>query len=66
MTDRGDISISVSLGISNMDGDCDSRLDWIIDQADQALLRAKELGRNRVVTWQENQLPLIQQIKKLK
>ncbi|MDO9086643.1 MAG: diguanylate cyclase [Anaerolineaceae bacterium] len=66
MTDRGDISISVSLGISNMDGDCDSRLDWIVDQADQALLRAKELGRNRVVTWQENQLPLIQKINKFK
>jgi diguanylate cyclase (GGDEF)-like protein len=60
MTDRGDISISISLGISNMEGDCDSRLEWVIDQADQALLKAKDLGRNRVVTWNENQLPLFQ------
>jgi len=60
MTDRGDVSVSVSLGISSMEGDCDSRLEWVIDQADQALLKAKELGRNRVITWQENQLSLIQ------
>lgn len=66
MTDRGDISITVSLGISSMEGDCDSRLEWIVDQADQALLRAKELGRNRVVTWQDNQLSLYQKIEKLK
>ncbi len=66
VTDRGDISISVSLGISSMEGDCDSRLEWVIDQADQALLKAKDLGRNRVVTWKENQLPLYQQIDKSK
>lgn len=66
MTDRGDISISVSLGISSMEGDCDSRLEWVIDQADQALLKAKDLGRNRVVTWKENQLPLYQKIDKPK
>lgn len=66
MTDRGDISVSVSLGISSMEGDCDSRLEWVIDQADQALLKAKDLGRNRVVTWKENQLPLYQKIDKTK
>jgi len=62
MTDRGEVSVSVSLGISSMEGDCDSRLEWVIDQADQALLKAKDLGRNRVVTWKENQLPLYQKI----
>ncbi|MBW6471982.1 MAG: diguanylate cyclase [Anaerolineaceae bacterium] len=66
MTDRGDVSISVSLGISSMEGDCDSRLEWVIDQADQALLKAKDLGRNRVVIWKENQLPLYQKIDKPK
>ncbi len=66
MTDRGDISISVSLGISSMQGDCDSRLEWVIDQADQALLKAKDLGRNRVVIWNENQLPLYQKLDKAK
>ncbi len=56
MSDRGDISVSISLGISSMEGDCDSRLEWVIDQADQALLKAKESGRNRVVIWKDNQL----------
>lgn len=64
MTDRGDISISISLGISSMEGECDSRLEWVIDQADQALLKAKDLGRNRVETWNENQLPLYQKFDK--
>jgi len=64
MTDRGEVSVSVSLGISSMEGDCDSRLEWVIDQADQALLKAKDLGRNRVVIWKENQLPLYQKIDK--
>lgn len=66
MTDRGEVSVSVSLGISSMEGDCDSRLEWVIDQADQALLKAKDLGRNRAVTWKENQLPLYQKIDKPK
>jgi diguanylate cyclase (GGDEF)-like protein len=66
MTDRGEVSVSVSLGISSMEGDCDSRLEWVIDQADQALLKAKDLGRNRTVTWKENQLPLYQKINKPK
>jgi diguanylate cyclase (GGDEF)-like protein len=66
MTDRGEVSVSVSLGISSMEGDCDSRLEWVIDQADQALLKAKDLGRNRTVTWKENQLPLYQKIDKPK
>ena len=58
MTDRGEISVSISLGVSSMEGDCDSRLEWVVDQADQSLLRAKDLGRNRVVIWQTDQFPL--------
>ena len=58
VTDRGDISVTVSMGISSMEGDCDSRLEWVVDQADQALLLAKESGRNKVMIWQENQLSL--------
>jgi diguanylate cyclase (GGDEF)-like protein len=58
VTDRGDISVTVSMGISSMEGDCDSRLEWVVDQADQALLQAKETGRNKVMIWQEDQLSL--------
>lgn len=56
MSDRGNINVSISLGISSMEGDCDSRLEWVIDQADQALLKAKDLGRNRVVIWKNDLL----------
>ncbi len=58
MTDRGEISVTISLGISSMEGDCDSRLEWVVDQADQALLKAKDMGRNRVVIWEEDQVPV--------
>jgi PleD family two-component response regulator len=47
------------MGISSMDGECDSKLEWVVDQADQALLQAKESGRNKVVIWHENQLSLL-------
>ncbi len=62
VTDRGNVSVTVSLGISSMEGDCDSRLEWVIDQADQALLKAKDLGRNRVVIWKENFSPRYQEM----
>ena len=58
MTDRGEISVTVSMGISSMEGECDSKLEWVVDQADQALLQAKDTGRNKVIIWQENQLSL--------
>lgn len=58
VTDRGDISVTVSMGISSMEGECDSQLEWVVDQADQALLQAKAAGRNKVIVWQENQLNL--------
>jgi diguanylate cyclase (GGDEF)-like protein len=59
VTDRGEIFVTVSMGISSMDGECDSKLEWVVDQADQALLQAKESGRNKVVIWHENQLSLL-------
>lgn len=59
VTDRGEISVTVSMGISSMEGECDSKLEWVVDQADQALLQAKESGRNKVVIWHENQLSLL-------
>lgn len=58
VTDRGDISVTVSMGISSMEGECDSQLEWVVDRADQALLQAKAAGRNKVLVWQENQLNL--------
>ena len=45
------ISITASWGISSVTGAQES-LDTLLARADQALYRAKELGRNRVVIWE--------------
>jgi len=49
-TERGDISPTISLGIAERHGAIQS-IDQLIDCADQALLQAKNTGRNRVVIW---------------
>jgi diguanylate cyclase (GGDEF)-like protein/PAS domain S-box-containing protein len=41
------LSLTVSLGVSSM-RDSDDKLERILERADQALYRAKRLGRNRV------------------
>ena len=45
--DGKDISIKISIGVSELSGDMES-LDSILNRADQALYLAKNLGRNRV------------------
>ena len=52
-TDRGGIKITISLGISELSPGIHA-IDQLIDQADQALLQAKQTGRNRVVIWNED------------
>jgi len=46
-TDAGDIKITISLGIAQMDSNS-STLAALIDLADTALYQAKNMGRNRV------------------
>ncbi len=47
-TARGEISITISLGVAELSEDMD-KLETLIDRADQALYQAKKSGRNRVV-----------------
>jgi diguanylate cyclase (GGDEF)-like protein len=49
-TDAGPLIITVSVGIAKMDGDCE-RLEELLAKADQALLTAKQSGRNQVCVW---------------
>jgi len=44
------IVITISLGIAEF-SDADISIENVIDHADQALLQAKNMGRNRVITW---------------
>ena len=56
-TDRGGIRITISLGIAELSPGTHN-IDQLIDHADQALLQAKQSGRNRIHLWStENQPP---------
>jgi diguanylate cyclase (GGDEF)-like protein/PAS domain S-box-containing protein len=50
-TERGAVTMSVSLGVAVLDKGC-ADLEGLLNRADQALLRAaKRAGRNRVSVW---------------
>jgi len=52
-TYRGPINITVSLGVTAIKGGSGLTLESLIDQADQALFRVKNTGRNNVCVWVE-------------
>ncbi len=58
-TERGDISITVSLGIVDLTSEGED-LEVLLDRADQALYIAKHTGRNRVIRWSPD-LPAIEE-----
>jgi len=49
-TDRGDIQVTISIGLAELNGQS-KNVETLIDFADQALLIAKQSGRNQVVIW---------------
>ncbi len=51
ITEKGRIPLTISVGVACLNA-ADALIDELIDKADQALYRAKEAGRNRVVNWQ--------------
>ncbi|RMH41352.1 MAG: diguanylate cyclase [Deltaproteobacteria bacterium] len=51
-TEKGPLQVTMSFGVAMFPDDADRRED-LIERADMALYRAKESGRNRVVTYRE-------------
>lgn len=47
-TNTGDIRYTVSMGVSQLNADPENYMQWL-QKADEALYRAKETGKNRVV-----------------
>jgi diguanylate cyclase (GGDEF)-like protein len=52
-TDAGDISITVSIGVSVMDASKSVSLDTLLSRADKAMYSAKQAGRNQVIIWDD-------------
>jgi diguanylate cyclase (GGDEF)-like protein len=50
-SDKGDISVTLSLGISELSQANDSTLETLLSHADQALYEAKRTGRNRLAVY---------------
>ncbi|MFZ6029436.1 MAG: diguanylate cyclase [Chloroflexota bacterium] len=50
-TENAHLSVTISLGVAELDDDCPD-FETLIDRADQALYHAKHSGRNRVAIWQ--------------
>ncbi len=50
-TDKGPVSITISVGIATTCEDDFAEIDVLIEQADQALYEAKKAGRNQVKMW---------------
>ena len=49
-TEKGGVQVKVSVGIACLDSTCPG-LEQLMKRSDEAMYRAKQLGRNRVVTW---------------
>ncbi len=50
-TDKGNIPVTASVGISSISEDSEGKIDLWIKRADQALYEAKQAGRNQVRVW---------------
>lgn len=52
VTSGAHVAVTISLGVATFDAGHSLGLDMLLSHADQALYRAKQTGRNRVVRWE--------------
>ncbi len=52
-TTVGQISLTISVGVTSMTTELDLTVEELLVRADKALYRSKDLGRNRVTCWQD-------------
>ncbi len=56
---QSNVHITASLGVTTFEpGQAQYSLDRLLGQADQALYRAKQTGRNRIWVWQDEETSL--------
>ncbi len=53
VTDKGEISLTISIGVASKVLDIETSLEIVLEHADQALLIAKNHGRNKVSIWKD-------------
>jgi diguanylate cyclase (GGDEF)-like protein len=58
-TDKGDISLTISIGVASKENQSEETLEAVLENADQALLLAKQNGRNKVVVWHYKEQSLL-------
>ncbi|NKN34354.1 sensor domain-containing diguanylate cyclase [Marichromatium bheemlicum] len=50
-TDRGPLSVTISIGVAELGGHIEARLSTLLECADRKLYAAKQGGRNRIAFW---------------
>ncbi len=53
--DQSSLNVTISLGVACIDPDQATKLEVLINSADQAMYTAKNQGRNRVVAWTQKE-----------
>ncbi len=56
-TEIGPIRTTISIGVAIKDKTTSISIDQLLSRADRAMYRAKQAGRNRVIIWDERDLP---------
>ncbi len=60
VTERGEIHVTLSMGISSYAAGKSASLDQLLEHADRALYLSKEAGRNHATAWVDETVPVVE------